>query len=67
MIHQIMVAFRRCVLGLGALLSLSPSPVSAVKMLYDDSLPEDLDAACSAALIADIACNPLVPALRHDF
>ncbi|KAL8306251.1 hypothetical protein RB597_003198 [Gaeumannomyces tritici] len=62
-----MVAFQRCVLGLGALLSLSPSPVSAVKMLYDDSLPEDLDAACSAALMADIACDPLVPALRHDF
>ncbi|KAH7009822.1 LysM domain-containing protein, partial [Ilyonectria destructans] len=36
-------------------------------MLYDDSLPEDLDAACSAALMADIACDPLVPALRHDF
>ncbi|OHF04584.1 LysM domain-containing protein [Colletotrichum orchidophilum] len=66
-----MVASRRCALGLGAFLrlslSLSPSPVSAVKMLYDDSLPEDLDAACSAALMADIACDPLVPALRHDF
>ncbi|KAJ5043210.1 LysM domain-containing protein [Bipolaris maydis] len=36
-------------------------------MLYDDSLPEDLDAACSAALMADVACDPLVPALRHDF
>uniref|UniRef100_L2FME9 LysM domain-containing protein n=1 Tax=Colletotrichum fructicola (strain Nara gc5) TaxID=1213859 RepID=L2FME9_COLFN len=62
-----MATFRRCVLGLGVLLSLSPSPVSAVKMLYDDSLPEDLDAACSAALMADVACDPLVPALRHDF
>ncbi|KAF1927817.1 carbohydrate-binding module family 50 protein [Didymella exigua CBS 183.55] len=36
-------------------------------MLYNDSLPEDLAAACSAALMADIACDPLVPALRHDF
>ncbi|KAH9232175.1 hypothetical protein K456DRAFT_1840193 [Colletotrichum gloeosporioides 23] len=36
-------------------------------MLYDNSLPEDLDAACSAALMANIACDPLVPALRHDF
>ena len=64
-----MVALWRGVLGLGALLSLSlsPGPVSAVKMLYDDSLPEDLDAACAAALMADIACDPLVPALRHDF
>jgi hypothetical protein len=56
-----------CVLGFGTLLSLSPSPASAVKMLYDDSLPEDLDAACSAALMADVACDRLVPALRHDF
>lgn len=62
-----MVALRRCFLGLGALLSLRPSTVLAVKMLYDDSLPEDLDAACSAALMADVACDPLVPALRHDF
>lgn len=62
-----MVTFRRCFLGLGALLSLITNPVSAVKMLYDDSLPEDLSAACSAALMADIACDPLVPALRHDF
>ncbi|KAH6629732.1 LysM domain-containing protein [Boeremia exigua] len=36
-------------------------------MLYDDSLPEDLDTACSTALMADIACDRLVPALRHDF
>lgn len=62
-----MVALRQCLLGLGALLSLSPSTVFAVKMLYDDSLPEDLDAACSAALMADVACDRLVPALRHDF
>ncbi|KAF5852240.1 hypothetical protein GGP41_001009 [Bipolaris sorokiniana] len=62
-----MVALRRFFLSLGALLSLSPSTVFAVKMLYDDSLPEDLDAACSAALMADVACDRLVPALRHDF
>lgn len=64
-----MITIWRGVLGLGALLSmsLSPRPVSAVRMLYDDSLPEDLDAACSAALMADISCDPLVPALRHDF
>ncbi|GKT49645.1 lysM domain-containing protein [Colletotrichum spaethianum] len=61
-----MVVLRRCVAGLGALLSLL-SPVLAIKMLYDDSLPEDLNAACSAALMSDIACDPLVPALRHDF
>ncbi|TQV92641.1 Peptidoglycan-binding Lysin subgroup [Cordyceps javanica] len=60
-----MVVLRRCVLGLGALLSLSP--VSAIKMLYDDSLPDDLDSACSAALMSDVACDPLVPALRQDF
>ncbi|KAI3556501.1 hypothetical protein CABS01_03717 [Colletotrichum abscissum] len=36
-------------------------------MLYDDSLPEDLDAECSAALMADVSCDPLVPALRCDF
>ncbi|EFQ25779.1 uncharacterized protein GLRG_00923 [Colletotrichum graminicola M1.001] len=60
-----MVAFSRCVIGLGTLLSLSP--VSAVKMLYDDSLPEDPNAAYSAALMADIACDPLVPALCRDF
>lgn len=52
-------------LGLGALLSLGP--VSAVKMLYDDSLPEDMPSACSAALMADVACDRLVPDLRPDF
>lgn len=62
-----MVALWRCVLGLGALLIMTPSSVSALKMLYDDSLPEDLDTACSTALSADIACDSLVPALRHDF
>ncbi|KDN71454.1 putative LysM domain-containing protein [Colletotrichum sublineola] len=61
-----MVVLRRCVSGLGALLSLL-SPALAIKMLYDDSLPEDLDAACSAALMADVTCDPLVPSLRHDF
>ncbi|PVH71894.1 carbohydrate-binding module family 50 protein [Cadophora sp. DSE1049] len=36
-------------------------------MLYDDSLPEDLPSACSAALMADVACDFLVPNLRPDF
>ncbi|KAH6699753.1 hypothetical protein BKA61DRAFT_706408 [Leptodontidium sp. MPI-SDFR-AT-0119] len=64
-----MVVLRRCVAGLGAaLLSLSLlSPALAIKMLYDDSLPEDLPSACSAALMADVACDALVPNLRPDF
>ncbi|KAK3185814.1 hypothetical protein K4F52_005470 [Lecanicillium sp. MT-2017a] len=52
-------------LGLGALLSLQP--VAAVKMIYDDSLPEDLPSACSAALLADVACDRLVRDLRPEF
>lgn len=60
-----MVVLRRCFVGLWALLS--PYSVSAVKMLYDDSLPADLDAACSAALMADVACDRGVPSLRQDF
>ncbi|QPG94582.1 hypothetical protein C2857_006430 [Epichloe festucae Fl1] len=62
-----MIVLRPCVAGLvvGALLSLTPA--LAIKMLYDNSLPEHLDAACSAALMADVACDALVPALRHDF
>lgn len=64
-----MVVLRRCVARLGAaLLSLSLlSPALAIKMLYDDSLPEDLPSACSAALMADVACDALVPNLRPDF
>lgn len=62
-----MLALQRYGFAFSALLGLNLSPVSAVKMLYEDSLPEDLDAACSAALMADVACDPLVPALRHDF
>lgn len=57
----------RCVIRLAALLCLSLSPVSAVKMLYEDSLPESLDAACSTALMDDIAYDPLVRSLRNDF
>ncbi|KAJ6785997.1 hypothetical protein PWT90_07633 [Aphanocladium album] len=36
-------------------------------MLYDDSLPAELDAKCSGAIMADVSCDPLVPALRPDF
>ncbi|EGX87923.1 muramidase, putative [Cordyceps militaris CM01] len=36
-------------------------------MLYDDSLPKDLNSPCAAALMADVSCDPLVPALRPDF
>ncbi|KXJ87067.1 hypothetical protein Micbo1qcDRAFT_185706 [Microdochium bolleyi] len=36
-------------------------------MLYDDSLPDDLPSACLAALMADVACDRLVPDLRPDF
>ncbi|KAJ1325254.1 peptidoglycan DL-endopeptidase LytF [Microdochium nivale] len=60
-----MAILRHCILGLGALLSLRS--VSAVKMLYDDVLPADLPSACTAALMADVACNRLVPDLRPDF
>jgi hypothetical protein len=52
-------------LGLGALLSLRP--VAAVTMIYDDSLPDDLPPACSAALLADVACDRLVRDLRPEF
>lgn len=60
-----MVVLQRCFVGLGALLSLDT--VAAVKMLYDDSLPKDLNSPCAAALMADVSCDPLVPALRPDF
>lgn len=59
-------------LGLGInLLSASlmlPSTVSATVMLYNDSLPSTLTAACSDALLTDVAaCDPLVKNLRPDF
>jgi hypothetical protein len=60
-----MVVLRHCVALLGGLLSLSP--VLAIKMLYDESLPQDLPSSCSAALMADVACDFLVPHLRPDF
>ncbi|KAK6220001.1 LysM domain-containing protein [Colletotrichum tabaci] len=52
-------------LGLGPLLSLRP--VAAVTMIYDDSLPANLPSACSAALLADVACDRLVQDLRPEF
>ncbi|KAH7038381.1 LysM domain-containing protein [Microdochium trichocladiopsis] len=36
-------------------------------MLYDDVLPDDLPSACVTALMADVACDRLVPDLRPDF
>ncbi|KAK4128906.1 carbohydrate-binding module family 50 protein [Parathielavia appendiculata] len=36
-------------------------------MVYDDSLPDDLPSACSAALLADVACDRLVRDLRPEF
>jgi len=36
-------------------------------MVHNGSLPEDPPSACSAAVMADIACDCLVPDLRPDF
>ncbi|KAI1172268.1 hypothetical protein F4777DRAFT_601740 [Nemania sp. FL0916] len=36
-------------------------------MMYNDSLPKTLTPSCSAAILADVACDPLVRDLRSDF
>lgn len=52
-------------LGLGALLGFRPA--AAARLVYEDSLPDDLPSACSEALLADVACSLLVRDLHPDF
>lgn len=41
--------------------------MAAVTMIYDDSLSDNLPSACSAALLANVACDRLVRDLRPEF